>query len=192
MDVKRTILGAVAASCMAVLAIAPALAATDYGPGQGYEAGPKGGDNRTQVSANPSSGQIMIFQRNDRQGAAVHCVGEGPYAKLRVNHPITDAVSGVEVDYSGATMSEHPVIDVLVTGSKTGWLGHGASFGPKVNESGTIKIPLQEKPVPGETMVITFGLQTHAGCLPHPTMLGLTGSRPAEGGQATFPSVRIG
>ena len=189
---KRTILGAVAASWMAVAAIAPALAATDYAPGQGYTAGPKGGDNRTQVSANPSTGEVMIFQRNDRQAAAVHCVGEGPYAKLVVNHPVTGAVSTVEVDYSEATMSEHPVIDVLVTGSKTGWLGHGASFGPKVNEAGTVKVPLQEKAVPGETMVITFGLQTHAGCLPHPTMLGLTGSRPAEGGQAMFPSVRIG
>ena len=141
---KRTVLAAVAASWMAVAAIAPALAATNYGPSHGYTEGPKGGDNRTQVSADPTTGEVMIFQHNDRQGAAVHCVGEGPYAKLRVNHPVTDPVSVVEVDYSEATMSEHPVIDVLVTGSKKGWLGHGASLGPKVNESGTIKVPLQE------------------------------------------------
>jgi hypothetical protein len=189
--VRNRILVAVMASGMAVAAIAPAYAAT-YGPGKGYTPGPKGGDNRTQASADPNTGEVMIFQRNDRQAAAVHCVGEGPYAKLRVHHPVTEAaVSSVKVTFTGATMSEHPVIDVLVWGSKTGWLGHGASHGPKANESGTIDVALGEKPVPGETMEITFGLQVHAGCNPHPTMLGLTGSRPVEGGQATFPSVEV-
>ena len=189
---KRTILVALAASSAVVGLIAPAHAAGMYAPGQGYTAGPIGGDNRTQKSANPNTGEVMIFQTNSRQAAAVHCIGDGPYAKLRVSHPVDGDVSTVTVRYTETTMSEHPVIDVLVEGSNTGWLGHGNALGPKVNESGEIKIPLGEKPVPGETMVITFGLQVAAGCLNHPQMLGLAGSRYVEGAQATFPSVEIG
>lgn len=189
----KRIVGALVASWLAVAVVAPAGAATGYGPGQGYQQGPQGGDNRTSVSADPDTGEVMIFQRNDRQAAAVHCVGEGPFAKLRVHHPVADeAVSSVEVAYTGAFMTEHPVIDVLVTGTESGWLGHAVSHGPKVDEAGTITVPIEGDPVAGETMLITFGLQVHAGCLPHPTLLGLMGSRPVEGGQATFASVTVG
>lgn len=188
---KKHMLVALAASWMTVAAIAPAHAATMYGPGEGYNLGPIGGDNRTQASADPSSGEVMIFQRNDRQAAAVHCVGEGPYAKLRLSHPVAGAVSSVKVAYAGVTMTEHPVIDVLVEGSKTGWLGHGNALGPMNDESGTVDIALGEKPEVGETMIITFGMQATAGCLPHPQMLGLAGSRLVEFGQGTFPSVEV-
>lgn len=189
---RTKFLGALAAAGMAIAAIAPAQAATNYGPGQGYSTGPTGGDARTTTSADPGSGEVMIFQTNTRQAAAVHCVGEGPVAKLRVSHPVSGDVSMVKVNYTGLTMSEHPVVDVLVTGSKTGWLGHGNVLGPKFNESGSVDVPIEGTPEPGETLMVTFGLQVHAGCLPHPQMLGLAGSRFVEGGEATFPSVEIG
>ena len=188
---KKHMLVALAASWMTVAAIAPAHAAATYGPGKGYTQGPVGGDSHTQASADPAAGEVSIFQRNDRQAAAVHCVGEGPYAKLRLSHPVTEDVSKVTVSYSNVTMTEHPVIDVLVEGSNTGWLGHGNALGPKNNESGMIEIALGEKPEVGETMVVTFGMQVHAGCLPHPQMLGLAGSRAVESGQGTFPSVEV-
>lgn len=188
---NRRILVALVASWAVVGAIAPAHAAATYAPGNGYTAGPVTGDNRTQKSADPNTGEVMIFQTNTRQAAAVHCIGDGPVAKLRVSHPVDGDVSTVTVHYDNATMSEHPVIDVTVEGSKTGWLGHGNALGPKVNESGEVKIPLGAKPVPGETMLVTFGMQVGAGCMNHPQMLGLAGSRYAEGGQATFSSVEI-
>lgn len=186
---RKKYLGALAVS-ISVAMVAPAHAGANFGPGQ-YSAGPIGGDNRTQSSADPQSGEVMIFQTNNRQAAAVHCVGEGPYAKLRVTHPVTDPVSSVTVSYTGATMTEHPVIDVLVTGSDSGWLGHGNALGPKFNEAGDIKVPLDKAASPGESLVVTFGLQVHAGCLPHPQMLGLAGSRFVEGGEATFSSVAL-
>jgi hypothetical protein len=62
-----------------------------------------------------------------------------------------------------------------------------------MGEAGTVTVPIQGGPaVAGEVMRVLFGLQVHAGCLPHPTMLGLMGSRLLEGGRATFPSVSIG
>jgi hypothetical protein len=171
---------------------APAQAGAGYGPGQ-YQAGPKNGDAHTFVDANPRSGEVTIFEHNTRQTAAVHCVGDGPRATLRVLHTVTDAVSAVQVGYDQAFLSDHEIVmDVSVTGSKSGYLGHGADFGPKTGGSGTIDVPLASTPSPGEVMTIQFGLQTHAGCLPHPTLLGLAGSRLAEGGKATFSSVKVG
>lgn len=170
---------------------APAQAASSYKPGD-YRAGPKGGDTNTIAEADPSTGTVRILQHNTRQAAAVHCIGDGPRATLLATHTVSDSVSSVEVSYTEATTSEHPVIDVLVTGSSGRWFGHAVSHGPKANESGSIKVPLAEAPDPGEVLTVQFGLQVHAGCLPHPTMLGLTGSRLVEGGQATFSSVQVG
>jgi hypothetical protein len=172
---------------------APAQAAgAGYGPGQ-YQDGPKSGDAHTFADANPSTGEVMIFEHNTRQTAAVHCVGDGPRATLRVLHPVIDRVSAVQVAYEDAFLSDHEIVmDVSVTGSKTGYLGHGAVLGPKTGGAGTIDVPLSSTPVPGEVMTIQFGLQTHAGCLPHPTLLGLAGSRFVEGGRATFSSVKVG
>jgi hypothetical protein len=52
-------------------------------------------------------------------------------------------------------------------------------------------VPLRKLPEPGETVTVQFGLQTGAGCLPHP-QLGLDGSRFINGGQATFTAVKVG
>ncbi len=170
----------------------PAGAAVTHGPP--YVAGPKGGDAHTHVDADPATGRISIFQDNTRQAAAVHCVGEGPFADLEVTHVVTDPISSVKIHYADAVMTENPVINIIVAGSKSGWLGHGQSLGPKLRESGTIDVPLRGgpgTPVPGETLTVIFGLQVHAGCLPHPLLLGLAGSRPVEGGTALFPSVEL-
>jgi len=187
----RRVLTVLAATAALLPLAAPAGAATDYTPGQ-YTAGPKGGDASTYTEADPASGKVVIFQRNTRQAAAVHCIGDGPRATLVAAHPVTGPASSVVVNYADAFMTAHPVIDVLVTGSKSDWLGHGNAFGPKTNESGAVTIPLSKTPEVGETLTIQFGLQLHAGCLGHPTLLGLQGSRPVEGAQVMFTSVSVG
>lgn len=186
----RRILVALVASLLGIALTTPAQAATTYTPA--FTAGPRGGDTHTFVDVDSASGTITIFQHNTRQAAAVHCIGDGPRGTFRLAHGVSEPVSTVAVSYTDANMSEHPIIDVLVTGSESGWLGHGVSHGPKQEESGTVNIPLQGTPVAGEALTITFGLQVHAGCLPHPTLLGLFGSRLVEGGRVTFTSVSVG
>jgi hypothetical protein len=187
----RRILVALVASS-AVIGLATPAQAGSYGPGSGYTAGPMSGDASTSTSASPQTGVVSIFQHNLSQAAAVHCIGDGPRATLKVSEPVQGAVSSVTVEYAEAFMTEHPVIDVLVRGTQSGWQGHGAAHGPKMGEGGSVNVPLQGNPlVPGETLEVVFGLQVHAGCLPHPTMLGLFGSRVVEGGRVVFPSVTI-
>ena len=187
----RRILVALVASSAVIGLATPAQAGT-YGPDSGYMAGPQSGDASTMHSADPRTGVVSIFQHNLRQAAAVHCIGDGPRAMLKVQQPVEGAVSSVTVEYAVAFMTEHPVIDVLVRGTKSGWQGHGNAHGPKNNEGGSVNVPLQGNPlVPGEKLEVVFGMQIHAGCLPHPTMLGLFGSRLVEGGRATFSSVTI-
>jgi hypothetical protein len=182
---------AVALAAVLALAVGPAGAADAYGPGT-YEVGPKNGDPSTYTSADPATGKVVILQRNTRQAAAVNCVGDGPRATLVAVHQVTGQVSSVQVAYSEAFLSDNEIImDVIAFGDKTGPLGHKAAFGPMHNTSGTVDVPLRNIPEVGETMTIQFGLQTGAGCLPHP-QIGLAGSRFVNGGQATFTEVRVG
>ncbi|MGH7747173.1 MAG: hypothetical protein ACREQ5_20815, partial [Candidatus Dormibacteria bacterium] len=99
--------------------------------------------------------------------------------------------SKVSVAYDRATYVDTVVMNVDVFGSKSGALGHGDALGPKTNASGTVEVPLFKPPAQGETMTTRFGLQVHAGCLPAQPV-GLPGSRPLEGGRATFTSVTVG
>jgi hypothetical protein len=187
-------LAALAAATFCVVAVSgtPAGAASSYGPGQ-YKLGPQNGDASAHAEADPASGKVMIFQHNTRQAAEANCVGHGPRATLVAIHPVTDQVSSVQVDYADATLSDKEiVIDVHVQGDRSGPLGHKADFGPKMRETGSIKVPLRVLPQPGETITVQFGLQTGAGCLPHPLMLGLPGSRFVNGGEATFTGVSVG
>jgi hypothetical protein len=187
---KLAVLAAATLSVVAV-SVAPAGAAASYGPGT-YKAGPKNGDFSAHASADPATGKVQIFQHNTRQAAAVNCVGDGPRATLLVTHPVTDQVSSVQVDYVDAMLSDNEIImDVHVQGDRSGPLGHKADHGPKMNQGGSITVPLRVLPQPGETMTVQFGLQTGAGCLPHP-QLGLDGSRFVNGGQATFTAVKVG
>jgi hypothetical protein len=181
------------AATFAVVAagVAPAGAAGSYGPGN-YKAGPHNADPSAYAAADPATGKVTILQHNTRQSAAVNCVGDGPRATLLAAHPVTDAVSSVQVAYQDATLSDNEIIiDVWVTGDKSGPLAHKAAFGPKTRENGTVDVPLKVIPNPGETMTIQFGLQTGAGCLPHP-LIGLWGSRAINGGEATFTAVKVG
>ena len=96
------------------------------------------------------------------------------------------------VDFTDAFLSDHEIVmDVYVSGDKTGFLGHKAELGPKMHESGSITVPLKVLPQPGEAMTVQFGLQAGAGCLPHP-LIGLDGSRIMNGGDATFTGVKVG
>lgn len=186
-------LGVQAAALVAVLATAvgPAGAAGSYGPGN-YTVGPKNGDPSTYTEADPGTGKVVILQRNTRQPAAVNCVGDGPRATLLAVHNVTEQVSSVQVAYSEAFLSDNEIImDVWVYSDKTGPLGKKSAFGPMMNASGTVDVPLRKIPAVGETMTVQFGLQTGAGCLPHP-LIGLPGSRFVNGGQATFTAVKVG
>jgi len=187
---KLAVLAAATLSVVAV-SVAPAGAAASYGPGN-YKEGPKNADPSAYSHADPATGKVTIFQHNTRQAAAVNCVGDGPRATLVAVHSVTDQVSSVVVDYTDAMLSDHEIVmDVYVVGDKTGFLGHKADFGPKMHENGSITVPLKNLPQPGETMTVQFGLQTGAGCLPHP-LIGLDGSRFVNGGEATFTGVKVG
>jgi hypothetical protein len=186
---KRIAITAIAAALLAAGSIAPAEASSSAAPS--YKEGPSNGDASTFHQVDADSGEITIFQHNTRQAGTVHCSGEGPRATLLAEEAAKKGASMVKVNYTDALMTEHPVIDVLVTGKNGRVLGHGAAFGPKYFESGSIQVPLFKKPMAGEAMRIQIGLQTHAGCLPHPFVLGLPGSRFVEGGRVTFPSYSV-
>ncbi len=187
---KLAMLAAATVSLVAV-SMAPASAASSYGPGT-YKTGPKNGDPSAYANADPATGKVTIFQHNTRQAAAVNCVGDGPRATLLAVHSVTDQVSSVVVDYTDAFLSDHEIVmDVYVGGDRSGFLGHKAELGPKMHESGSITVPLKVLPQPGEVMTVQFGLQAGAGCLPHP-LIGLDGSRLVNGGQAIFTGVKVG
>ena len=183
---------AAATFTVAAVSVAPAGAASSYGPGN-YKAGPRNADPSVIVAeADPATGKVTILQRNTRQPAAVNCVGDGPRATLLAIHEVTDQVSSVQVDYTDAMLSDNEIIiHMLVKGDKSGNLGAKSDFGPKMHESGSLTLPLKNLPQKGETLTIQVGLQTGAGCLPHP-LIGLDGSRFINGGQATFTAVKVG
>lgn len=183
----------IAASAGALLlagTIAPA-EASSAGATASWKAGPTNGDASTFHEVDAGAGRITIFQHNTRQAGTVHCVGDGPRATLVGEQTLSKPASMVKVNYVEALMTEHPIIDVLVTGKGGRVLGHKAAFGPKYFESGSIQVPLFKKSIAGETVRVLTGLQVHAGCLPHPFVLGLAGSRPAEGARVTFPSFSV-
>jgi hypothetical protein len=180
----------IAAALLVAGSIAPAEASSSSAAAS-FKEGPSNGDASTFHQVDAAAGQITIFQHNTRQAGTVHCVGEGPRATLVGEQTPKSGASMVKVDYRDAFMTEHPVIDVLVTGKDGKVLGHKAAFGPMYYESGTIQVPLYKKSAPGELVRVLIGLQTHAGCLPHPFVLGLPGSRFVEGGRVTFPSYSV-
>jgi hypothetical protein len=187
---KLAVLAAATFSVVAV-SVAPAGAASSYGPGT-YKAGPRNADPSAYAEADPSTGKVTIFQHNTRQAAAVNCVGDGPRATLLALHTVTDQVSSVQVDYADAMLSDNEIIiHLAVKGDQSGALGAKSDFGPKMRESGSLTLPLKNLPQPGETLTIQFGLQTGAGCLPAQP-LGLDGSRFVNGGEATFTAVKVG
>lgn len=159
-----------------------------------YRPGPSGGDSHTVVKANRRSGTALVLEHNTRQAAFVHCVGLGPMANFEVHHVVRDPVRSVVVRYDNTDLTDSVVINAIVRGSKSGWLGHGSALGPTTflaDRNGSIDIRLHRRPEEGETLRIQFGLQTHAGCLPYP-VLGLPGSRVVEKGKATFTGVSVG
>ncbi|HEX3610357.1 MAG TPA: hypothetical protein VHU88_01600 [Sporichthyaceae bacterium] len=178
-----------------LVAVALAAVAVDPTPalaaGTEYTAGPSNGDASTYHQVDPGDGTIMIFQHNTRQPGTVHCTGDGPRATLANTQPAGAGTGTVTVAYTDAVMTEHPVIDVLVTGDNGRVLGHKAAFGPMYYDSGHVAVPLFAKPNAGEAVRTLIGLQLHAGCLPMPFVLGLPGSRFLEGARATFPSVTL-
>lgn len=187
---KLAVLAAATFSVVAV-SVAPAGAASSYGPGS-YQTGPSSGDLSAFTHADPETGKVTILQRNTRQAAAVNCVGDGPRATLLAFHSVTDQISSVQVDYKEAILSDNEIIlHVAVEGDKTGPLGTKADFGPKHAATGSVTVPLRKLPQPGETVRVQFGLQTGPGCLPHP-QIGLPGSRFVNGGQIVFTSVKVG
>lgn len=176
---------------LVAVGLVAALAAPARADAPSYSEGPSNGDASTFKSVDTGAGKITIFQHNTRQAGTVHCSGQGPRATLQTERNAPANVQKVSVEYVDAIMTEHPVIDVLVTNAKGTAVGHKATFGPKYHESGTVDVPIFGKVKAGEPLRILVGMQVHAGCLPHPFVLGLAGSRFAEGGQASFPSISI-
>lgn len=187
---KRHVVALVIALALLSLAI-PAHAATQLVPP--FQQGPKSGDAHTLVLTDPGSGTITIFQHNTRQAAAVHCVGDGPMGSLMVQHVLKEPVDSVSVRYVGAITMDNIILEVTTKGSRSGNLAHKDSTGMKINANNVIEVPFRDKkPEVGETLTILMGLKVHAGCLPHPTLLGAPGSRPVEAGRVHFTNVLIG
>jgi hypothetical protein len=176
------------AVALAVVVVHPTPA---HAGGTSYIRGPANGDASTWHQVDPGDGTITIVQHNTRSPGTVHCNGAGPRATLANTQSATDGTSKVVVSYTDAVMTEHPVIDVEVTGDNGRVLGHRAAFGPMYYDSGKIDVPLFATPRAGESLRTLIGLQLHAGCLPMPFVLGLPGSRFVEGARATFPSVQL-
>src|SRR5262245_54526867 len=82
----------------AAVTVAPAAAASSYGPGQ-YKLGPHNADPSAHAEADPGTGKVTIYQHNTRQAAAVNCVGDGPRATLLALHTVTDQITSVQVEY---------------------------------------------------------------------------------------------
>jgi hypothetical protein len=159
--------------------------------GPPFQAGPKHGDQFTSTSANPNTGEVQIFSLNVRQPSAVHCQGDGPFATLQTTQP-ADGIHSVAVAYKDGSWVDTVVLNVVVFGSRSGVLGHGAVTGGKMGSSGSVNMTLFQTPQPGETLTTRFGLQSHPGCLPGAQPVGLNGSRPFDGGRVTFVSVTTG
>ncbi len=124
---KRTLV-ALVTSVMLVTLASPARAATVLVPP--FQQGPQAGDSHTFVLTEPDSGTVTIFQHNTRQAAAVHCVGEGPWGTLMVDHVLKEPVDSVTVRYVGAIMMDNIVMEVTARGSKSGNLAHKVTHGP--------------------------------------------------------------
>lgn len=157
-----------------------------------YQEGPSGGDEDTIREMDPESGSIRIVEHSSRQAAFVHCIGDGPRATFEVVHRVERPVASVLVHFTAADLTDSVVMDAVVKGSSSGWLGHGVVLGPTKHpdeRTGIIHIRLDRQVRAPEDVTIQFGLQTHAGCLPYP-VLGQPGSRP-ETGNATFPLVSV-
>jgi hypothetical protein len=185
---KRVLTALVALGAVLVMAV-PAQAG-----GPPFQAGPKHGDQFTSTSADPSTGEVQIFNLNARQPSAVHCVGDGPYASLQTTQP-ADGIHSVSVAYKDGTWQDTVVLNIDIFGSKSGALGHGAVPGgtsPKFGQNGTVNMTLFSAPQPGEMLTTRFGLQAHQGCLPGAQPVGLNGSRAVEWGRVTFVSVTAG
>ncbi len=176
---------------LVAIALVAALATPAQAESMEYKEGPSNGDASTFKSVDAGSGKITIFQHNTRQAGTVHCTGQGPRATLETVRPAPAGAQKVSVKYVDAIMTEHPVIDVLVLGRNDKAVGHKAAFGPMYHQSGTLDVPIFGKVKSGDPLRILVGLQLHAGCLPHPFVLGLAGSRFAEGAQVSFPSVSV-
>jgi hypothetical protein len=181
----RRVLTTLAIGLVGLVMAIPAQAA-----GPPFQAGPKGGDQFTSASADPATGTVQVFQLNLRQSAAVACAGQGPFATLETSMP-GGGVHSLSVAYTDGSWMDTVVLNVDVIGSKTGAIGHGAVTGQKMGASGQVNVPLFSAPAPGETLTTIFGLQVHNGCLPG-FVVGIPGSRPAEGGRVTFTNVTAG
>ena len=144
-----------------------------------YKAGPSGGDGFNHVEADPSSGNMAVFRLFPGIPPVTGCAPEpsAAWAMFRVKHDVKTPVSKVTVAYSAA-VGAYGWITVGARDSKGEWLGVKKRQGP-LAESGELTAKLFDKPRPGETITVEFGLQLGDAC------------PQAEGASAMFPSVTV-
>jgi hypothetical protein len=129
-----------------------------------YKAGPSGGDEFNHVEADPASGNMAVLRFFPGIPPVVGCTPEpaAGWAMFRVKHKVKQPVSKVTLDYTAA-LDAYSWITVGARDAKGEWLGVRKRQGPSAEE-GTLTAKLFDKPKPGETITIEFGLQLGDAC----------------------------
>lgn len=183
---KRSHAGTVglAVSVMALLA-ALVLPAVAHGKGEGrayeppYKLGPSGGDEFNMIEADPDSGNISILRLFPGIPPVVGCEPEpaAGWAMFQTKHKVTGSIGKVTVAFS-ATLDAYSWITVGAREANGDWLGVKKLQGP-LNGEGELTAELFERPRPGTTITLEFGLQLGDAC------------PQAGGATASFPSVSV-
>ena len=129
-----------------------------------YKAGPSGGDEFNHIEADPSSGNMAVLRLFPGIPPVVGCAPEpsAGWAMFQAKHKVRQPVSKVTLAYSAA-LDAYSWISVGARDSKGEWLGVKKRQGPHAGE-GQLTVRLFDKPKPGETITIEFGLQLGDAC----------------------------
>ena len=144
-----------------------------------YKNGPSGGDAWNHVERDRESGRMFVGRAFPGISPVVGCAPEpsAGWGMFEVKHQVKDPVSEVTVAYDAA-LDPYAWITVAARDASGDWLGVKKYQGPD-GGSGKLTVKLFDRPRPGETITIEFGLQLGDSC-PQVSFAA-----------ATFPSVTV-
>ena len=129
-----------------------------------YKAGPQGGDFANFIHADPETGEIAILRTFPGIPPVVGCEPEpsAGWAMFRVKHKVTDPVGRITANFNGA-LDPYAWATVGARNASGDWLGVNKLQGPHVGD-GKVTAKLFDRPAPGQTITIEFGLQLGDAC----------------------------
>lgn len=144
-----------------------------------YRNGPAGGDRFNHAERDRETGRMMVGRLFPGFPPVVGCVPEpsAGWAMFRVKHKVTRPVSKVTLDYQAA-LDPYAWVTVGARDDDGDWLGVRKYQGP-AGGSGTLTAKLFDRPRPGDTIFLEFGLQLGDAC------------PQASFAAAEFPSVKV-